>query len=190
MKKFFLFASVATVLVACGGRQVRYGDAGKVETVNEKFGSTDLQSITKAMVDDMIKVAGDEGIFDIDTRKPALALRTFRNDSGENVNMRDIQDKVRTALLRSRKFKFTTENPKDVLEELEMQEDSGLYKNGAKKGNWTPPQYLVRGRLSAIKKENEDVKDVYFLFTMYLDNVETAESVWSIEKEIRKEVTK
>ena len=55
MKQFKLIFVLAAVmgLAACQSK-VEYGDATEVETVNENFGSTDLQAIAAKMVDSMM----------------------------------------------------------------------------------------------------------------------------------------
>jgi penicillin-binding protein activator len=180
---FFLTAA------GCSGPQVRYADPDEVEAVNENFGRTDLKLIANRMVKSMIRVYGPslQG-------RPYIALREVRNDTGEYIDTKAITDKIRTAVLNSGRFRFTTEkeNLADTLDEVEMQEESGLYRKqgGARKGNWQPPQLLLRGRMTAIKKRNADVKDVYYLITMTLDEIDSATIVWTDEKEINKRVAR
>ncbi|MGS0730857.1 penicillin-binding protein activator LpoB, partial [Shewanella sp. 0m-11] len=52
LKVVFILAAVIG-LSACQSK-VEYGDATEVETVNENFGSTDLQAIAAKMVDSML----------------------------------------------------------------------------------------------------------------------------------------
>ena len=52
LKLIFVLAAVIG-LSACQSK-VEYGDATEVETVNENFGSTDLQDIAAKMVDSMM----------------------------------------------------------------------------------------------------------------------------------------
>jgi len=175
-----------TLVTACGGgSRVRYGDSKAVETVNEGYGSTDLQMVVSKMCQSLSTHPASEG-------RPYITLRAVENRSGEYIDTQAITGKIRTALLQSGRFRFTTEKRqlKEALEDVEMQQDTGLYKKegAAKKGNWQPPQYRLWGRISAIRKSNEDVKDVFFRFEMNLDEIDSATTVWSAEKEIRKVV--
>jgi len=180
-----LFAFVL-FLSACGtSSSTRYGDETALETVSIGYGSTDLQMVAEKMVKSMLTR------FHPKEARPAIAIRKIENRSDEHIDTKTISGKIRTALLQSGKFIFTTENSKlkEALEDVEMQEDSGLYKQkgAAKKGHWTPPTYVLRGSISNIRKRNDDVEDVYFRFEMILDEVNTATTVWSEEKELRKQ---
>lgn len=171
--------------------RVAYKDPDEVETVNENYGRTDLKLIVNRMVKSMINTVEP----DLEGR-PYIAIRPIKNDipDGEYVDTKAITDKIRTAVLKSRKFRFTTEreNLADQADTMERVTESGYYDNsgpgGIKKGGWKPPQFLLRGRMTAIKKQNDDVRDVYYLVTLYLDSLQEATTVWSEEKEINKRV--
>lgn len=187
MKRFMILAGVA-LLVGCGGPKVRYADPNETETVNEDLGRTDIQKTVKTMVNSMIRVAGSEF-----SNRPYIAVSQVANKTNENFDTRMITDLVREGLLESGLFRFTTEDKdlKDNLERVEAQESSGLYKQNertASKGNWNPPEYVMRGRITEIEKRNDDVKDVYYQITIWCDNVNEASIVWQKTEKINKRV--
>lgn len=174
------------VVVGCASSETKYGDAGGGQLVDLSFGSQDLQQIAKAIVDDLHKEFAPPSS---KNGKPTIAMRKFKNDTQEHLNTKDIAAKIRNAVIRNRKFKITAEreDQMDLLEEIELQNDSGLYKDAVVKGQWIAPEYLLTARISSIVKKNDDLTDVYYLFTMKLTEVETGQDVFASEKELRKQ---
>jgi PBP1b-binding outer membrane lipoprotein LpoB len=65
---------------------------------------------------------------------------------------------------------------------------SGLYKSNttAKAGKMEGSKYRIEGSISSIVKQNRDVKDVYYKFSLVLTDNEAGTIEWADEKEIRK----
>lgn len=124
-----------------------------------------LPAIAESMIDEMIKVVGAEGVFE-GAAKPPLALRRLKNYTEESVDAAGLEKEMRDALKRAGKFQLTTEAP------AEGQRD------------WAPPQFLASARLKVIKKQKAGASELIFLFSLTLDKVESAETVWMAEKEI------
>ena len=77
---------------------------------------------------------------------------------------------------------------KSQTDELARQDNSGLYKKGstAKMGKMEGAQYRIEGSITSIVKENKNIKDVYYKFTLMMTNIESGTIEWTDEKEIRK----
>ena len=176
----------ATVLAACSGPQVRYGDAKEVETVNANYGSTDLQMIAEAMTRSLLQSKAISGSKDA----PIVTLADVKNKTSEYIDTRVITDKIRTQLLKSGQVRFAVSisEMQNQTDELKRQNQSGLYKNStiAKTGNMQGAQYRIEGSIASIVKSNKDVKDVYYVFNLNLINNESGLLEWADEKEIRK----
>jgi uncharacterized protein (TIGR02722 family) len=165
-------------------RQVTtYGDSKAVETVTNEFGSTDLQLIAEKMVGSLLEDPVLEG-------RPTLTLSSVRNKTSEYIDTKSIMNSIQTALVKSRKVRFarSSDEMQAGVDELQRQNQSGLYKNAgkAKLGNMTAAKYALEGEIVSIVKQNAKTKDVFYKMTLKLYDVEEGTIEWQDEKEIRK----
>jgi penicillin-binding protein activator len=201
MKKLILVsAAICSVLLgACS--TTRYGDPQSVETVNVDFGSTDLQSISAAMVTDLVD---DPSLAYLNTagkgddKRIVMYMGGVRNDTSEHVNLEAVTDRIRTELLRSRRFRFVADakGQNEIGDQVRFQNESTrVNPEQAKKfGKQLGADVVLYGTLSSIDKtkgrslESAGVKteDVYYQFVLNCVNIETGEIIWSQQKEIRK----
>lgn len=175
------------LLAGCAGT-VEYGDAGAVETVTVDFGSTDLQLIAEKMVGSLLASPVLKG-----SEPPVLQMSRFRNKTDEHIDTKAITDKIRTALVRSGKVRFTAAEVRDeIVDELEYQQKSGYVSEETRKriGSMIGADYLLTGEMTSIRKRAGRKTDLYFLVTLNLVDLRTALIAWSEQKEIRKEATR
>ena len=169
---------------------VKYGDSQSIETVNADFGSTDLQTITETMVRSMLQSKTIQN----SKSAPTVTLAEVKNQTGESINTRMITEKVRTQLLKSGQVRFavSASEMQSQVDEIKRQNQSGMYRNDgiAKTGMMEGAKYRITGTISTIVKQNRDMKDVFYNFTLNLVNNETGLIEWAEEKEIRKTVTR
>jgi len=162
---------------------VSYGDAKAVETVTNEFGSTDLQMIAERMTGSLLESAVLSG-------RPTLTLAPVRNKTSEYIDTKSIMDSIQTRLIKSNKVRFTRsmDEMQTGVEELQRQNQSGLYRNAgkAKMGNMVGAQYTLEGEIGSIVKQAGSVKDVYYKMTLKLYDVSAGTIEWQEEKEIRK----
>lgn len=168
-------------------RQVNYGDAKAVETVTNEFGSTDLQMIAEKMVGSLLEDP-------ILANRPTMTLSAVRNKTSEYIDTKAIMNTIQTALVKSRKVRFTrsADEMQAGIDELQRQNQSGLYKNQgkAKIGNMTAAKYSLEGEIVSIVKQNATTKDVFYKMTLKVYDVEEGSIEWQEEKEIRKTSTR
>jgi len=170
-------------MVSCAtGPKVKYGDARAVETITPDYGSTDLQLISQKMVESLLQsdILGPN--------KPIIALQRIKNFTSEHIDTEAITNKIRTAILKSGKARFSaTDYKDDILDQLEFQ-NNGLVnpETAAKYGKIIGAQYVLTGRITSIVKQEGRIKDIYYNVNFVLINVETGLIEWSDEKEIRK----
>ena len=189
LKLIFLMAAVMG-LSACQSK-VEYGDATEVETVNENFGSTDLQAVAAKMVDSMVTFPPVVAI--TQSNRPILFVDKVKNKTSEHIDTESITDTISNKLLRSGKFRFIDMTKVDVVrKQLDYQNNAGMVdpSTAIKFGRQIGAQYMLYGNLSSIVKQAGSTKDVYYKMTMRLMDLETGLIEWSDEKEIRKSKTK
>ncbi|SQH75486.1 conserved protein of unknown function [Shewanella benthica] len=184
--KLIFMLAVAVGLVGCQSK-VEYGDATEVETVNENFGSADLQSITAKMVDSMLTFPPIMAMTLND--RPIMFVDKIKNKTSEHIDTESVTDSISNKLLRSGKFRFIDMTKVDeVRKQLDYQNNAGMVdpSTAISFGRQIGAQYMLYGNLSSIVKQSGSTKDVYYKMTMRLMDLETGLIEWSDEKEIRK----
>lgn len=192
MKKTLLASSLTLTLLltgcvttgpTVGGGNVSYGDSKAVETVTNEFGSTDLQMIAEKMSQSLVQT----GVL---RNRPLVTIAEVKNKTSEYIDTRAITDTIRSSLLKSGTVRFAvdTVGMQNQIDELSRQNQSGLYNKGksAKMGRMEGAKYRLEGNIISIVKKTNDVKDVYYKFSLQLIDNEVGEIVWADEKDIRK----
>jgi uncharacterized protein (TIGR02722 family) len=182
-------AVVLALAAGCAHDRTRYGDAKGIETVTNEFGSTDLQMIAESMARSM-QLAPSIASGNL----PIVTVQEVRNKTSEYIDTRSITDSIRAELQRGGKVRFAVDSTamKQQVEELNRQQDSGLYAkpSAVEKGQMVGAQYRMEGNITSIVKQVKDKKDVYYKFNLQLWNIRNGLLEWSDEKEIRKTSSK
>jgi len=174
---------LCSIMCSCK-TDVFYGDPGAVETVTVAYGSTDLQSIAEKMVDSLIRHPALDG-------RPVLYVHEVKNKTSEHIDTKGITDKIRTAVLRSGRARFTASSdiPQDLIDQLDYQSAGrGIVDPATAKkfGKQVGADFMMFGDIMSITKQAGRVKDVYYKITLNLVDIETGLIEWAEEKEIRK----
>lgn len=190
MKLKLVFASMFTTLCLSGCAStghINYGDAQSVETLTKDFGSTDLQMIADKMVDDMLTFPVVVQL--TQNRRPVMFVDRIRNKTQEHIDTESITDTIQNKLINSGKFRFVDMTAANAMaEQLNYQKQSGLVNQATsvKAGGHVGAEYMLNGNLSSIVKNAGGKSDVYYKFTLKLQNIQTGIVEWTSEKEIRK----
>jgi uncharacterized protein (TIGR02722 family) len=194
-----LLAACAVLLAGCAS-SVKYDDPAKVETMTIDWGSTDLQTMAGAMVNSMIlspNLAYLERSGKGDDKRIVVYTGRITNRTSEHIDTEAINDRVRTALIQSGKFRLaaTPQGQDELAEQVRFQQGSGRVdpSQAAAFGKQIGADAVLVGNLRSIEKtkdrtlaDPERRDDVFYQFTMELVNVETGEVIWSELKDIRK----
>ena len=120
------------------------------------------------------------------------------NRTSEHIDTQAITDSIKTALLKSGKFRLTASNQgqQEIEDQVRFQQGSGRVDPATAKayGRQFGADVVVYGRLISIEKsdgrtiESGGYKkdDVYYKFTLECVDIETGEILWIDEEEIRK----
>lgn len=178
-----LVVALAAVAAGCS-KQVRYGDAGAVETVTPEFGSTDLQQIAETMARSLLQAP-----VIANGNQPIVTVQEVKNKTSEYIDTRAITDSIRSQLSRSGKVRFAVDEAdmQKQISELQRQQSEYYKKDqAAEVGQMVGAGYRLDGNIVSIVKERRRVKDVYYKFSLQLWNVQSGLLEWADEKEIRK----
>lgn len=171
----------------CGGMKVKYGDPEAVETVTSEYGSTDLQTMAARMIDSLL-------VHPVLTDRPVIYVSRIRNKTIEHIDTEAITDKIKTALIKSGKVRFTaiSEVNEEMIEQLRYQTDSGMVDPATSSaiGKQIGADLILYGDIISIVKKQGRIQDVYYKINMELADMETGLIEWSEEQEIRKQAKK
>lgn len=188
-----LFFSVILLgVVGCGSRQFtqgNYDDLSEDRLLDDKFNESDMRQIADTMVKSLTESAMIR-----DAKKPPIVLVTLvKNRTEEHIDMKSMTDKIKVALIKSGRFKFTEkENREEIAGETEYQGQSGYVDpaSARKKGRQIGAQFFLTGEITDKVQEVGSKKYVYYKCTFNLVNIESGLLEWADEKEIRKYYTK
>ena len=199
MNKILFAILSAFPLTACS--TIGYDDPNKVETVNLDFGSTDLQQMADAMLQSLLSSPNLQYLDHPgkgDDKRVVLFTGNVNNKTSEHIDTANITDSIRTALSKSGRFRLAASNQgQDELgTQVRFQMESGRVNPELIRqfGKQIGADAVMYGNLRSIEKEKrrnlEDggkrTEDVYYKLTLEVVNVETGETIWIDEKEIRK----
>jgi len=192
MKRFYTFLGISILLITiiisgCGGMKVKYGDPEAVETVTPDYGSTDLQMIAERMINSLL-------VHPVLNNIPVIYVSRLRNKTSEHIDTEAITDKIKTALIKSGKVKFTaiSEVKEEVIEQLMYQKESGMVDPTTRVaiGKQIGADLILYGDIISIVKKEGRKQDIYYKINLELADLETGLIEWSEEEEIRKQAKK
>ena len=199
--KHLTLALVLTSFAALQGcSSVKYGDPNETETVNIDFGSTDLQIFTKKMVHSLIdspNLAYLDGPGKREDKRVIVYMGTIDNRTKEHIDTEAVTDSIRTELFQSGRFRFAVDQKgqEQIGDQVRFQNDGRVDPEQAKKfGKQVGADVIIYGSLVSIDKTKgrsiesggSKLEDVYYLFVLNAENIETGELIWSDKQEIRK----
>ena len=112
MLKLSAMALLALVLASCGSKQFtqgKYDDLSEDRLLDDKFNESDMRQIAETMVDSLIK----SRLVAENPRPPVVLVTLVKNRAAENIDMKSMTDKIRTALIKSGKFRFTEKESRE-----------------------------------------------------------------------------
>jgi len=187
MKRVIMSLGVSFLLIGCAsssGKVVRI-DSKSIRDIDINYGAEDLHLYVEKMVSSLLQSPI------LSKGRPVLTLGGIRIASSvtEHIDTRQIKHSIRTNLIKSNKVGFIdNENTRALEGEIDYQNSSEYVdKSTAKaKGNFVNPDYVLRGRISAIKKDNGSIMDNFYVLTLTLTDIKTGMIAWTEEEEIRK----
>ncbi|MBL6987346.1 MAG: penicillin-binding protein activator LpoB [Methylobacter sp.] len=180
-----LLSGCATQSPTLSSGNVEYGDSKAVETLTNEFGSTDLQTIAESMASSLLQ---SPALFA--KKRPLVTVAEVKNRTSEYIDTKSITDSIRTKILKSGMVRFAVDTSamQTQVDELTRQNQTGLYKKSKSKkmGQMEGADFRIEGTITSIVKRADDVKDVYYKFSLQLVDIESGTMEWADEKEIRK----
>ncbi len=165
-----------------------YDDPERVELLDDKFNEADMQQMAQTVVDAMLVCPEVK-----DAKKPPVVIvEQVQNRTEEHIDMTSLTDKIRTALIKSRKVKFVNKTERETLDgEYRYNEGGNVAKEKQKvRGKQTGADYIMSGAMATNIQQVGNDKFIYYKLTMNFTNLETSEIDCVEEKEVRKKFRK
>ena len=201
MKLIVSFTIYAVLVAATSCSSVKYGDPNDEETVNIDYGITDRQRFAETMVNSLIESPA-LGYLQHPGKGDDLRIIVYmggvENRTLEHIDTQGITDSIKTALLKSGRFRFVAgkQGQDEIGEQVRFQQGSGRVNPEMAKefGKQLGADVVIYGTLRSIEKkrgrsfESGGVKTnrTDYQFVLQCDNIETGETIWMDEKEITK----
>ncbi|MCC7440092.1 MAG: penicillin-binding protein activator LpoB [Bdellovibrionales bacterium] len=182
----FLFATPG-----CGPKaytQGDYDDPTKVRLLDDKFNEADMQQMADEIVRAMVacpEVANAK-------QSPVVIVERVQNRTEEHIDMQSLTDKIRTALIKSRKVRFVNKEQRETLEDEYKYNEGGSVSGPTAKqrGKQIGADYIMEGSIATNIQQVGNDKLIYYKLTMNLTNLETSVIDCVEEKELRKKYRK
>ena len=186
--RFLSILSLALFLTDCAGKQFtegKYDDMAEERHLDDKFNESDMKHIADTMIESLT------GSWVVrESKKPPVVLITLtKNRTQEHIDMKSMTDKIRVAVIKSGKFRFTDKEVREEMAgEIEYQNESGYVDpdSARKKGKQIGAQYFLTGEITDRVQEVGGKKYIYYKATFNLVNINTGIIDWTDEKELRK----
>ena len=190
MKRMLVFSVLLAIfVVGCGTKRVytkgKYVDPDRVDLLSDKFVESDLQIIAERLTQSFLnspELASFKG-------KPAIIISLFTNATDEHIDILSLTNKIRTRLIKARKFVFLNERlRKAIAKEYEYHASGYVNPETAKmKGRQIGADWLISGHITSIRQPVGKREIVYYKITMESTDLETSAILWAEEVEIKKQ---
>jgi len=187
MQRLVLILLSSLMFFSCSPK-VLYDDPRKVETLTINFSSTDLQIISQAMVDSLLR-----SVITNNENKPIIVIEEVKNKTAEYIDTSIITDSIRAKLSNSGMVQFgvNIDELDGQISEIDRQQNEYYDENlSVEKGKLAGADYRLAGSLISIDKFKKKLfktkKDKFYKLSLQLWNIKTGVMVWADEKDIRK----
>ena len=177
-------------MAGCAGNRTftdgKYDDMSEERLLDDKFNETDMRMIADTMISSL---AGSPVIAEFKRGRPVVLITLAKNRTQEHIDMKSLTDKMRVALVKSGKFRFTDKEVRsEIADEMDYQEGSGYVDpaTARKKGKQIGANFFLTGEITDRVQEVGGKKFVYYKATFNLVNIDSGILDWTDEKEIRK----
>lgn len=186
-KALFLIP-VAVFLSSCAERQFtqgKYDDISEDRLLDDKFNESDMRQIADTMIQSLV----NSPVLQEMKKRPVVLVTLCKNRTQEHIDMKSLTDKVKVAVIKSGKFRFTEKEVRSELaDEMAYQQESGYVDpaQARSKGKQIGADFFLTGEITDRVQEVGGKKYVYYKATFNLVNIQSGILDWSDEKEIRK----
>lgn len=185
---FSALFTVSLIFSGCGPKAFTkgdYDDPSRVELLDDRFNEADMQQMSDTIVKAMVSCPFIRNA----PKPPVVIVERVQNRTEEHIDMKSMTDKIRTALIKTRKVRFVNKKQRATLDqEYDYQDNSGNVSapTANRRGKQIGADYIFSGSMATNVQQLGDDKLIYYKLTMNLTNLETSVIDCVEEREIRK----
>ena len=183
--KIFIFIIFLLSLNGCTGSYsaVQRIDTKFLQPVSVYWSSEEIDEITQSLISSILKSS-----YFSTTNAKVCAFLDIQNHTYDHIDTKAITDAIKTGLIKTGKIRIIDIQKRKIFHRklLQQEKNRKYYRQVHKIGRELGIDALFFGDLHAIYQKNSRTKDMYFVCTLNLVDVETAQLVWSEEVKIRK----
>lgn len=160
---------------------------------DENFDYSDLRKITEGLAGDLL---GSDFAREQEA-KPVMMVAGVQNRTSEYVDTKNLTDRFRTILFKSKQFRFVNAARRDdLLKEQGYQAAHATPQSMAKVGQQLGARYMMSGSLTEMKKTSPRQVRVstqklnYYKLTMEVTDLSSGELIWTEEQEFARQASK
>jgi len=182
----FLCAIVTVLLLggcASNGNNLQCVDSKAADLTTVYWSSDDLHEIAESTIRSLLVSSALNS-----KKKKVFAFLNIDNDTYDHIDTDALKTAIKTSLVQSHKVRFIDIETRDMIHtSLDFQQKYHRYFEKIKQvGKELGIDGFLYGSLKAIYQTNALTKDMSFIFTLNLIDVETGEILWSENRSIRK----
>lgn len=192
MKKVFMFALVACLIIACGSsREVTRVGTDTTIDLSGKWNDADSRLVSQEMVTDCLSRPWINDFNIAAGGKPVVTVGMIRNKSDEHIDTETFTKDFERELLNSGKVKFVAAKGErqEIREERMDQQEYASDETIKRMAEETGADFILQGSIKTIVDQIEGRRVVFYQTDMELVNVESNEKVWIGTKKIKKDIT-
>jgi hypothetical protein len=196
--RFFAIAVLISVLAfpACVSSNpgVRRVDAGSQIDLSGYWNDTDVRIVCEALIKDLLKSPEvDQAIKTKGSKKPAVLVGRFRNESDEHINTAIIARIMEAEIFKSGKLDFVAGGGTrdEIRAERQDQQSNASEATAAALAKETGADYLLTGAVRTIIDRADNMTVRTYFVNAEMSNIETNQRMWMGQNsDIKKIITK
>jgi len=182
--KNILVLLLLVVLSSCGA-STKYQSVSD-NTLSASFSVSDQKMLVETLIN---KLVNDSGfIQELGGQKPTLLIDIVKNKTSEQIDTESMTDTIKVNIVKARMFSIVNRDKMDILAKEQSLNQAGLTdsQKAIQLGKIWGAQYVLHGNFSSIVNYVGKEKQVYYKFTLVIQNIQTGEEVWIDESELNK----
>lgn len=194
--KWFLSAGVVLAallaLTSCASTSVKRVASDTQIDLSGRWNDTDSQLVAQAMIADVTARPWITDFVAANSRKPVVIVGDVANRSDEHIETLVFTKSLERELINSGKVKFVASNSEasGVRAERQMQQTQASPETMKKLGQETGADFYLGGVITSVTDAADGKKVVFYKVDLQLTNIQTNETVWIGDKQIKKIIDK
>lgn len=192
MKKGAILLLALVALLSCSShRQVSRLPSDSVTDLSGQWNDTDARLVAQEMVSDCLAKSWVTDFAAAHGKMPVVTVGTIRNESSEHIDTNIFTSDFERELINSHKVKFVASRGQrgEIRNERADQQENASDETKKQFGREIGADFILLGAVRTITDEVEGMRTIFYKTNYELINLETNETVWIGNKDIKKAIS-